>query len=61
LVERTWDPRRTDQWELDRPVALAIGSGDGDLKIIEIGDMGMGDVAVTMPLGMFATSRTGGA
>jgi acetamidase/formamidase len=46
---------------LDRRDGYMLCSLAGDLKIIEIVDMGMWNVAMTMPLGMFSISSTGGA
>ena len=75
MREHTWDPRRihhqldlaltparlADEHGLDRRDGSMLCSLAGDLTIIEIVDMGMWNVAMTMPLGMFTTSRTGGA
>ncbi len=45
-----------DEHGLDRRDAYMLCSLSGDLKIIEIVAMGMGKVAMTMPLGLFDKS-----
>jgi acetamidase/formamidase len=45
-----------DEHGLDRRDAYMLCSLAGDLKIIEIVDMGMWNVAMTVPLGVFETS-----